>query len=70
MEKNLGEIDRARAIYMHLSQYYNPKVAELEERFWKVWEEFETMHGSEETYKDYLKIHRSTIVKYSIQETT
>ena len=70
MEEKLGEIDRCRAIYMHLSQYYNPKVPELEERFWKLWEQFEVMYGSEETYKDYLKIQRSIVVKYSIQEIT
>jgi len=70
MEKKLGEIDRARAIYMHLSQFYNPKVTEFQEKFWSVWEQFEVMHGSEETFKDFLKIQRSVTVKYSMQETT
>ena len=68
MERKLGEIDRARAIYMHLSQYCNPAAQEMQEKFWKIWEQFEIVHGSEETFKDFLKIQRSVGVKYSMQE--
>lgn len=31
MERKLGEVDRARAIYQHLSQFCNPRQRENEE---------------------------------------
>jgi pre-mRNA-splicing factor SYF1 len=40
LEKRLGEIDRARAIYMHTSQYCNPTD---DSDFWKKWNDFEVM---------------------------
>jgi pre-mRNA-splicing factor SYF1 len=65
MERKLGEIDRARAIYMHLSQFCNPSAEIMRERFWSVWDQFENNHGSEDTYKDFLKIQKSVAIKYS-----
>src|SRR5690606_10449834 len=38
MEKRLGEIDRARAIYAHASQFADPRV---DPGFWRKWEAFE-----------------------------
>lgn len=38
LEKRLGEIDRARAIYVHTSQYCNPTE---DSDFWKKWNDFE-----------------------------
>ena len=36
VERKLGEIDRARAIYANLSQYCNPE--NKDDKFWKIWE--------------------------------
>ncbi len=43
MEKKLGEIDRARAIYVHGSQFCNPSE---EFDFWKRWNDFEVCDSS------------------------
>ena len=38
LERRLGEIDRARAIYVHTSQYCDPRT---DETFWPLWHNFE-----------------------------
>jgi len=66
LERKLGEIDRARGIYMHLSQFCNPRLKENEERFWKIWEKFEVYHGNEDTYREYMKAKRTVELRYSV----
>eukprot|EP00742_Colponemidia_sp_Colp-10_P004229 GILJ01004512.1.p1 GENE.GILJ01004512.1~~GILJ01004512.1.p1 ORF type:complete len:874 (-),score=189.95 GILJ01004512.1:763-3384(-) len=61
-ERKLGEIDRARAIYTHSSQYCNPK---KDPHFWKLWYDFEVQHGNEDTFKEMLRIKRSVQQQYS-----
>ena len=39
MERKLGEIDRARAIYAHASQFCDPRI---EPEFWTEWNSFES----------------------------
>ncbi|KAI0177771.1 hypothetical protein BJ166DRAFT_31068 [Pestalotiopsis sp. NC0098] len=56
MEKRLGEIDRARAIYGHASQFCDPRTNPA---FWTKWEQFEVQHGNEDTYREMLRIKRS-----------
>uniref|UniRef100_A0A7S1RQK7 Pre-mRNA-splicing factor Syf1/CRNKL1-like C-terminal HAT-repeats domain-containing protein n=1 Tax=Alexandrium catenella TaxID=2925 RepID=A0A7S1RQK7_ALECA len=56
METMLGEVDRARAIYVHASQFCDPR---KEEDFWKTWRGFEVQHGNEDTFRDMLRIKRS-----------
>lgn len=56
METMLGEVDRARGIYIHASQFCDPR---KEEEFWKVWRGFEVQHGNEDTFRDMLRIKRS-----------
>lgn len=56
MEKRLGEIDRARAIYGHASQFCDPRTSP---QFWTKWESFEVQHGNEDTFKEMLRIKRS-----------
>ncbi|KAG9097903.1 pre-mRNA-splicing factor syf1, partial [Ceratobasidium sp. 370] len=46
LERKLGEIDRARAIFAHASQFCDPRVAP---DFWKAWNTFEIETGSEDT---------------------
>mmetsp|Transcript_63107 Transcript_63107/g.162498 ORF Transcript_63107/g.162498 Transcript_63107/m.162498 type:complete len:962 (+) Transcript_63107:93-2978(+) len=56
METMLGEVDRARGIYTHASQFCDPRT---DDDFWKVWRSFEVQHGNEDTFRDMLRIKRS-----------
>ena len=62
MEKRLGEIDRARAIYGHASQFCDPRTSPS---FWSKWEAFEVNHGNEDTFKEMLRIKRSVQAQYN-----
>lgn len=62
MEKRLGEIDRARAIYGHASQFCDPRTSP---NFWTKWESFEVQHGNEDTFKEMLRIKRSVQAQYN-----
>merc|ERR1719392_60628 len=64
METKLGEIDRARAIYIHASQMCDPRVTA---DFWQVWKEFEVKHGNEDTLREMLRIKRSVQAVYNTQ---
>ena len=61
MERRLGEIDRARAIYGHASQFCDPRT---NAPFWSKWESFEVQHGNEDTFKEMLRIKRSVQAQY------
>lgn len=63
-EIKLGEIDRARAIYIHGSQMADP---EINPDYWKIWSDFEVKFGNEETFKEMLRVKRSVQAKYSSQ---
>ncbi|MCJ1375292.1 pre-mRNA-splicing factor syf1 [Loxospora ochrophaea] len=62
MERRLGEIDRARAIYGHASQFCDPRTTPT---FWSKWETFEVQHGNEDTFKEMLRIKRSVQAQYN-----
>jgi pre-mRNA-splicing factor SYF1 len=62
MERRLGEIDRARAIYGHASQFCDPRV---NADFWRKWESFEVQHGNEDTFKEMLRIKRSVQAQFN-----
>ncbi|XTI83236.1 pre-mRNA-splicing factor syf1 [Cenococcum geophilum] len=62
MERRLGEIDRARAIYGHASQFCDPRTNPA---FWQKWESFEVQHGNEDTFKEMLRIKRSVQAQYN-----
>jgi pre-mRNA-splicing factor SYF1 len=64
LERTLGEIDRARAIYGHCSQMCDPRVAP---GFWEVWKQFEIRHGNEDTMREMLRIKRSVQATYNTQ---
>ncbi|CAM8921514.1 unnamed protein product [Rhodiola kirilowii] len=61
LEKNLGEIDRARALYTYASQLADPR---SDADFWKKWQEFEVNHGNEDTFREMLRIQRSVSASY------
>eukprot|EP00397_Hematodinium_sp_SG-2012_P009482 GEMP01009569.1.p1 GENE.GEMP01009569.1~~GEMP01009569.1.p1 ORF type:complete len:869 (+),score=177.26 GEMP01009569.1:122-2728(+) len=62
MEAALGEVDRARAIFQHCSQFCDPN---KEKDFWPKWRVFEVQHGNEDTFRDMLRIKRSVDAQYA-----
>ncbi|KAL1920251.1 uncharacterized protein VTP21DRAFT_1397 [Calcarisporiella thermophila] len=64
MERKLGEIDRARAIYGYASQFCDPRTVPS---FWQTWHEFEVKHGNEDTFKEMLRIKRSVQAQYNTE---
>ncbi|KAI6244079.1 hypothetical protein M3Y99_00078000 [Aphelenchoides fujianensis] len=62
VERNLGEIDRARVIYAHCAEICDPRVHEL---FWEVWKEFEVAHGNEDTLREMLRVKRSVQASFN-----
>ena len=55
LERKLGEVDRARAIFVHASTLANPRHERL---FWTEWKQFEVAHGNEDTFREMLRIQR------------
>lgn len=64
MERKLGEIDRARALYAHCSQMCDPK---SNQKFWQTWKEFEIQHGNEDTVREMLRLKRAAQAKFNIE---
>mmetsp|Transcript_37540 Transcript_37540/g.86680 ORF Transcript_37540/g.86680 Transcript_37540/m.86680 type:complete len:885 (+) Transcript_37540:71-2725(+) len=62
METMLGEVDRARGIYNHASQYCDPQKVN---DFWESWRLFEVQHGNEDTFRDMLRVKRSVQATYA-----
>lgn len=58
MERRLGEIDRARAIYVECCRVVDTRVGGNFARFWKDWEEFEVEMGDEDDVKNMLRWKR------------
>ena len=64
MERKLNEVERARAIYVHLSQFCKPSL--FEDSFWRIWEQFEVYFGNEDTFDDFLRIKRTVQLRYAV----
>ena len=64
LERKLGEIDRARAIYAHASQFCDPR---LNPQFWTQWNSFEIETGSEDTFREMLRIKRSVQAQFNTE---
>jgi pre-mRNA-splicing factor SYF1 len=64
LERKLGEIDRARAIYAHASQFCDPRV---NPKFWTEWNTFEIETGSEDTFREMLRIKRSVQAQFNTE---
>ncbi|KYQ93672.1 TPR-like helical domain-containing protein [Tieghemostelium lacteum] len=62
VERKYGEIDRARAIYIHGAQYSDPRTCL---NYWKTWEEFERDHGNEDTFRDLIRLKKSVLTQYN-----
>ncbi|KAF8630356.1 hypothetical protein AX15_002923 [Amanita polypyramis BW_CC] len=64
LERKLGEIDRARTIYAHASQFCDPRV---NPKFWTEWNSFEIETGSEDTFREMLRIKRSVQAQFNTE---
>lgn len=64
LERKLGEIDRSRAIYAHASQFCDPRV---NPHFWSEWNTFEIETGSEDTFREMLRIKRSVQAQFNTE---
>ena len=62
LEQKLGEVDRARGLYIHASQFANPQ---QDVGFWEEWNQFELRHGNEDTFREMLRIKRSVTASFS-----
>lgn len=62
LERKLGEIDRARAIYAHGSQFCDPRV---NPKYWSDWNAFEIETGSEDTFREMLRIKRAVQASFN-----
>lgn len=58
MERRLGEIDRARAVYVECCRVVDTRVGGNFARFWKEWEEFEAEEGNEDDVRNMLRWKR------------
>ncbi|ORY88655.1 spliceosome complex protein [Leucosporidium creatinivorum] len=64
LERKLGEIDRARAIFAHASQFCDPR---SNPDFWSTWNSFEIETGSEDTFREYLRIKRAVQAAFNTE---
>lgn len=64
LERRLGEIDRARAIFVHASAMSDPR---SHPEFWSEWNDFEVKYGNEDTFREMLRIKRSVAAAFSQQ---
>jgi pre-mRNA-splicing factor SYF1 len=61
LEMSLGEIERARSIYTHAASA-DPRT---QPALWAAWQEFETRHGTESTFRDMLRVKRAISAKFA-----
>merc|ERR1711998_277686 len=58
----LGEVDRAREILTHGSQFSDPRSTD---NYWTKWHEFELNHGNEDTFREMLRVKRSVQLQFT-----
>jgi pre-mRNA-splicing factor SYF1 len=63
LERRLGEIDRARAIYTYCSQICPPS---QDPNFWDTWKNFEVKHGNVDTVREMYRIKRSVAAQFNL----
>uniref|UniRef100_A0A0D9WNP7 Suppressor of forked domain-containing protein n=1 Tax=Leersia perrieri TaxID=77586 RepID=A0A0D9WNP7_9ORYZ len=56
LEVGLGEVDRARALYVYSSGFTD---SAAHPDFWKRWNDFEVLHGDECTFREMLRVKRT-----------
>ncbi|KAG5592841.1 hypothetical protein H5410_043355 [Solanum commersonii] len=61
LNKCLEEIDHARALYKHSSQFTDPR---SDPDFWNKWHELEVQHGDKDIFREMLHVKRSVSSSY------
>lgn len=61
LERTLGEVDRARALYIYGAQFCNPAA---DKDFYLTWHDFEVHHGNEETFTEMLRVRRTVQAQF------
>ena len=64
LEKRLGEVDRARAIFRHCANYCDPRNALA---FYQTYHNFEVAYGNEDTFREMLRLKRSVAAKFDMR---
>lgn len=64
VERRLGEIDRARSVFKYLTQFVEP--AFDDGRLWASWERFEVEYGNEDTYKELVRMKKTTQQRFDV----
>ena len=62
LETQLGEIQRARSLWVYGAQMADPR---RNPDYWKKWHAFEVEHGNEETFREMLRIKRGVVTAFS-----
>jgi pre-mRNA-splicing factor SYF1 len=62
MEAGLGELERARAIFGHAASLADPRTVPS---LWQAWNDFEVAHGSEDTFREMLRVKRSGMARFA-----
>ncbi|KAF8772544.1 hypothetical protein HU200_005501 [Digitaria exilis] len=66
LEIGLGEVHRARALYVYASGFGHPGA---QPEFWRRWNEFEVRHGDESTFREMLRLKRTMAMEGGVQGT-
>ncbi|KAJ1885617.1 pre-mRNA-splicing factor syf1, partial [Kickxella alabastrina] len=61
-ERQLGEVDRARALYAYAAQLADPRVSP---EAWGRWHAFEVVCGNEETFREMLRAKRVAVARFA-----
>ncbi|CAN6208124.1 unnamed protein product [Urochloa humidicola] len=59
LETGLGEVRRARALYVYASGFSDPGA---HPDFWRRWNQFEVAHGDESTFREMLRLKRTMAI--------
>lgn len=62
LERHLGEIDRARAIFVWGAQFADPRE---HQDYWTTWHEFEVASGNKDTFMEMLRVRRTVSAQHS-----
>uniref|UniRef100_A0A7S2LGF2 Pre-mRNA-splicing factor SYF1 n=1 Tax=Leptocylindrus danicus TaxID=163516 RepID=A0A7S2LGF2_9STRA len=62
LETDLGELQRARALWVYGAQMADPR---RDVDYWKSWHSFEVENGNEETFREMLRVKRGVAAAFS-----
>lgn len=65
LEASLGEVERARSIYAYGSRLADSRTCGS---YWEAWETFERAHGSQDTFRELLRVKRAVQAQFSIAD--